>query len=71
MRRSSRYFPLQWVVEVHGHCGAPFWETLAAFNSESVAKAYSAACQTAANRARAGSTYRVMVRRSRGVWDTV
>lgn len=72
MKRSSRYFPLQWVVEVHGHCGAPFWEQIAAFNSEAVALGYARDCQLAANRRGAVATvYRVIVRRARDVWVTV
>lgn len=68
MKRTSPYHPLRWVVEVHGHCGFPGWETIAGSNAETVAKDYERRCQLAAPR---GVTYRTLTRRNRGIWDTV
>lgn len=71
MRRSSRYHPLQWVVEVQWP-GSPTWEPMAAFNHDRVAGRYADECV-------AGTTpingepfrYRVVERDGRGKFDVI
>ena len=57
MKRSSKYFPLAFIVEVKSTY--PFFETMAAFDVAQVALAYAADCK----RTNPKNTYRVLERR--------
>lgn len=65
MRRTSRYHALQWIVECQP-AGQAFFESIAAFNSQEVAKDYAYDCHR--DKQRVGGVaakykYRVLERR--------
>lgn len=66
MTHASKYFTLKWVVECKPGV-QPFFETIAAFNSDRIAKHYADDC-SAENRSYA---YRVMQRFSNGQWKVI
>lgn len=66
MKRSSPYFDLKFRVDCRRPPNpASWWETIAAFNNDSVALAYAKDCFSAWKR-RDGWEYRVMKRTGRG-----
>lgn len=67
MTRNSKYYGLKWLVECKP--GAqPFFETIAAFNSDRIAKGYADDCMKAN---RGSYVYRVMERRTNGQWKVI
>lgn len=69
MNRSSKYYNLEWVVEVYN---GRFYEQMAAFNSDIIALRYADECYQAARKNKIGwSAYRVIKRHGRSGWDEV
>lgn len=64
MQRTSRYYNLKWIVECKPGKQA-FFETIAAFNDDSVAEVYAAECRAANGE---WAVYRVMERKGRGTF---
>lgn len=61
MKRSSKFYPLKWLVECKPS-GQPFFEVIAGFNSDSVAVHYAQDCF----KTNPDFVYLVMQRNSRG-----
>lgn len=67
MKRSSPYHPLKWRVDWStGH----YWETIAAFNSETIALKYAADCRKGYQGSPNPPAYRTMIRTAKG-WKTI
>jgi len=65
MNRSSKYFPLEYIVECKPG-RQPFFEVIAAFNADCVANHYANECRVA----NPGNEYRVLTRRGRKFQQT-
>lgn len=69
MNRFSKYYNLEWVVEVYN---GRFYEQIAGFNSDVIALDYAERCYDSARRSKPGwSAYRVIHRVGRSRWEEV
>jgi hypothetical protein len=62
VKRSSRYYTLEHIVEVKTPSGFAGWETICAFNSKPVAEQYAKSC----GQTNPHNQYRVLSRNSKG-----